>query len=272
MLYQLPKVFGAVVVAYAAVYPFINEPKPRNDKSDNTKNTQLIAEPVKPIVKIEKKDLPDFAAIYDVKEKKRAFFGYLAPYVEEINQELLIERQFVKNLAFYPQNENNQQRLQAIAKRFRVKLNEANFADAKEQLLLRVDELPIELVLMQAANESAWGTSRFALQANNLFGQWCFKPGCGVVPAGRPEGERYEVRKFAHPIDSIRSYFHNLNTGHAYGDLRKVRKTLRDLNQALDPMTIAEGLLAYSTRREEYVNEIQKMISINKKYITTQVN
>ena len=271
MLYQLPKVFGAVVVAYAAVYPFINEPKPRNDRSEKAKNSQLVIEPVKP-VKIAKLDMPDFAAIYDVKEKKRAFFGYLTPYVQEINQEILAQRAFIENLTFYPTSSANVEKLQSIAKRFRVKVDAQNFATSKLDLLLRVDALPLELVLMQAANESAWGTSRFALQANNLFGQWCFKPGCGVVPAGRPEGESYEVRKFSHPIDSIRSYFHNLNTGHAYDDLRLVRKTLRDLQQALDPMVMAEGLLAYSTRREEYVNEIQNMIRINKKYITTQVN
>lgn len=261
------KITGGALVLYMAALPFIEPPKngplkQTTTKKDSEKSALLIASKAKIEVL-----LPDFGAIYDVKQKKKAFFDYLTPFVKQINQELATEHNFIQSLQASPDNAEDANHLAKLAKKYRVKQSQ-DFVSIKAELLRRVDQLPIELVLMQAANESAWGTSRFALQANNLFGQWCFKPGCGVVPEGRPQGETYEVKKFNHPADSVKSYFFNLNTGYAYEDLRIVRSTLRDLNEELDAMVLAEGLLAYSTRREAYVDEIQKMISINTRYIS----
>jgi Bax protein len=233
------------------------------ESSGQAKATEIESQGSKPIVH---KYLPDFSSIRDVKEKKRKFFGYLKPIVSEVNQNVKRERAFIQNLTHFPENRIQIEKLTAIAKKYRVELD-LEFEDLKHELLLKVDEIPVELVLMQAANESGWGTSRFALQANNLFGQWCFKKGCGVVPEGRPEGQTYEVRKFAKPADSVRSYFANLNSGYAYSELRLLRKQLRDIEEGLDPYVIAEGLIPYSTRREAYVDEIQNMLRVNQKYI-----
>lgn len=267
MLTNLFKISGGALVLYMAALPFIKPPKDgaleqTGTKKENEKSAVNVALKQKKEVL-----LPDFGAIYDVKQKKKAFFDYLTPFVKQINKDLAVEHSFIQSLQVSPNNAEDAKHLSKLAKKYRVKQSQ-DFTYIKAELLRRVDQLPIELVLMQAANESAWGTSRFALQANNLFGQWCFKPGCGVVPEGRPEGETYEVKKFAHPADSVKSYFHNLNTGYAYEDLRIVRSTLRGLNEELDAMVLAEGLLAYSTRREAYVDEIQKMISINTRYIS----
>ena len=117
--------------------------------------------------------------------------------------------------------------------------------------------------MAQAANESAWGLSRFAQKGNNLFGQWCFKKGCGIVPGQRNAGANHEVRKFASINDSVASYMHNLNTGRAYKDLRKLRATLRSTNAAVDGHTLAKGLIKYSSRGKAYVKEIQSMIKTN---------
>lgn len=267
MLTNLFKISGGAAVLYMAALPFIEPPKDlAAEQIKATKEREALARQ-KAEEEKKKNSLPDFGAIYDVKQKKKAFFDYLTPYVKQINQELATEHSFIQSLQTNPNNEEDAKHLAKLAKKYRVKQSQ-DFVSIKSELLKRVDQLPIELVLMQAANESAWGTSRFALQANNLFGQWCFKPGCGVVPEGRPEGETYEVRKFNHPAESVKSYFYNLNTGYAYEDLRIVRHTLRSLNEELDPMVLAEGLLAYSTRREAYVDEIQKMISVNAKYIS----
>jgi Bax protein len=270
------------VTAFAAVYPFLFEyqvrkpegssqstssplqvPSQAVESSQQARATEEKAQLSKPI---SHKYLPDFSSIRDVKEKKKKFFGYLKPIVAEVNQTVKQERAFIQNLTQFPENSIQIERLTAIAKKYRVELD-LEFDDLKHELLLKVDEIPVELVLMQAANESGWGTSRFALQANNLFGQWCFKKGCGVVPEGRPEGQTYEVRKFAKPADSVRSYFANLNSGYAYSELRLLRKQLRDIEEGLDPYVIAEGLIPYSTRREAYVDEIQNMLRVNQKYI-----
>lgn len=254
------------IVGYCAVHPFISELEQKPD-------TELPPEPIAKVkmpeikeLKLKSESLPDFSQYRDVKQKKNAFFGYLAPLVRQINKEMLDYRAFVSSLNSEPQSEEANAFFLKVANKFHIKTDQS-FDAIKQEMLLRIDAIPVELVLMQAANESAWGTSRFALVANNLFGQWCFKPGCGVVPSGRPEGERYEVRKFNHPIDSIRSYFNNLNTGHAYVSMRAIRLELRENNQDLDAQKVAEGLLSYSIRREAYIKEIQAMIRINTKFI-----
>lgn len=254
------KLFLFLAISIAAVYPFVFK------KQGQVIEPEVLVEKPSPVKKYTNEFLPDFSQIRDVKQKKHEFFGYLKPLVEQVNDEVKAKRAFVSSLNELPTSAADLTRLNTILKRYDIDANE-DFAVTKEMLLRRVDTLPVALVLMQAANESAWGTSRFALQANNLFGQWCFSPGCGVVPKGRPEGETYEVRKFKHPIDSIRSYFNNLNTGHAYKELRTIRQELR--NEGLQPTAteLAEGLTQYSIRREEYVVEIQNMIRVNKKYL-----
>ena len=136
--------------------------------------------------------------------------------------------------------------------------------DGLVQLLNRVDEIPVSMVLAQAAIESAWGTSRFARDANNLFGQWCYKKGCGLVPLRRNLGSKHEVKKFDSVEDAIEEYLHNLNTNNAYNYLREVRKNLRQDKQVLSGNKLAEGLLNYSEMREKYIEEVRAVIRINK--------
>lgn len=261
------KIIAIVVVAYAAAYPFTNQPTSPTVavKTPVSKAVKPATNPVKK-TKIQNVHLPDFAKIRDVKQKKRAFFDFMKPFVEEVNEEILAARKFVKSFNPATAEPSDIKRIKALAKRYRIKKLD-DLPKVKDRLLTRVDIIPTELVLMQAANESGWGTSRFALEANNLFGQWCFRKGCGVIPSGRPQGKTYEVRKFKTPADSIRSYFHNLNTGHAYTELRQLRRKNREIDEDLDPYLIAEGLLPYSTRREAYVEEIQNMLRVNQKYI-----
>ncbi|MEY3016873.1 MAG: hypothetical protein RL336_8, partial [Pseudomonadota bacterium] len=128
----------------------------------------------------------------------------------------------------------------------------------------RVDSVPPSLALAQAANESAYGTSRFAVEANNLYGQWCFRPGCGLVPNARLDEANHEVRKFATPVASVRSYMYNLNTNRAYAALRQVRSNLRHQNKTPTGLAMVETLMHYSSRGQDYVNELAAMIRHNK--------
>ncbi len=114
------------------------------------------------------------------------------------------------------------------------------------------------------SNESAWGTSRFAKQGNNYFGQWCYVKGCGLVPQQRNDGAVHEVADFDHPMDSVRSYILNLNRHYTYDDLRDLRaKEIKKQGYATG-LNLAAGLINYSERRMEYVKEIRSMISYNK--------
>jgi Bax protein len=137
-------------------------------------------------------------------------------------------------------------------------------------MLGKVNVLPQGLVLVQAANESAWGTSRFARQANNYFGQWCYSQGCGIVPLKREQGASHEVAKFSSAQGSIRAYFMNVNRNPAYRELRELRNQLVDEGRSLTDtdaaMMLTQGLLRYSERGEAYVNDLKGMIRVNNRY------
>jgi len=208
----------------------------------------------------------DMGHVRDVKLKKKLFFLSLLPMVIMQNEAILQQRATLKKLLARsaPLTTKQQQWLTLLCHEYRCEGDPLTNPQVARQLLTRVDMLPTALVLAQAANESAYGSSRFAQQANNIFGQWTFTPGTGIVPAGRPEGATYEVRKFSNLAASIRSYMNNLNSHRAYQSLREKRYALRQADAPLEGKKLAEGLLNYSTRRDAYVNEIQTMIRHNR--------
>ncbi|HEY9200842.1 MAG TPA: glucosaminidase domain-containing protein [Gammaproteobacteria bacterium] len=200
----------------------------------------------------------DYSAVENTREKKQLFFDILRPIV--IHENNVIRSQRDKILAAKQANQSAPW-IQALAEEHKLEWDNEN--PDWDRLLHHIDIIPRELVMIQAANESAWGQSRFAQQGNNLFGQWCFTEGCGLVPSQRSSDAAHEVRTFDSINDSVASYLHNLNTSHAYEDLRNIRAELRENNQPFDALTLAEGLSQYSTRGEEYVEEIQSMIRSN---------
>ncbi|RDE19569.1 hypothetical protein DV711_11820 [Motiliproteus coralliicola] len=211
--------------------------------------------------------LPDFGAIKDVKQKKQQFFAYLEPMIAQENAHTQALRshfeQLLELLERQPQlHPDDQQWLAQVNKSFRI--DAETEADQLHQLLAKVDQIPAALVKAQAANESAWGTSRFARQANNLFGQWCFTPGCGIAPLQRGADQTHEVEAFDSVAAGIRSYFTNLNGNKSYSDLRQIRRCLRNQQQPLRGRALAAGLTHYSARGGHYVDELQSMIRINK--------
>ncbi|WP_166839626.1 glucosaminidase domain-containing protein [Rheinheimera pleomorphica] len=215
--------------------------------------------------------LPDFNRYTDTTEKKRAFFSYLRPYVKRENARLRSLRQQLLDI-----QQKKQKRLKisleeyaflySLYDEFRMDVAETD-ESMLDELLKRVDVIPETLVLMQAANESAWGTSRFAVEGYNFFGQWCFREGCGLIPNSRLEGQSHEVAKFATPAASIKSYFYNLNTFHTYASLRDIRARLRREGKPVRGEALAAGLGAYSERGDDYIAEISGMIRFNRKLL-----
>ncbi|ALC16810.1 putative FlgJ-like protein [Desulfuromonas soudanensis] len=211
----------------------------------------------------------DLDRVPEISKKKSIFFLSILPMVLMINEEISQERATL--LAIFDRLEGGESlspedRKVAVelAKKYRIEKNPLTSARTREALLKRVDIIPPSMVLAQAANESAYGTSRFALMANNLFGEWTFIPGTGLVPMNRPEGESYEVRRFRTVYDSVQSYIANLNTHWAYKSLRNKRAKMRREGVPLRGVDLAEGLLLYSTRGEAYVEDIQSIIRKNR--------
>jgi Bax protein len=211
------------------------------------------------------RNLPDMQSIEDVDARKTAFFDFLAPIVESLNDDIMTQRARLTSIAaeFRKDGELSffqEYRLKSLAQQYEVEWDESDPGTAIATLRRRIDMVPVSLVLVQAAKESAWGTSRFAREGNNLFGQWCFSAGCGIVPARRGKGARHEVRNFDSIEDAISAYLHNINTGEAYRKLRRIRAQLRSAGRQPDGRSLAEGLLNYSQRREAYVEEVKLML------------
>ncbi len=203
---------------------------------------------------------PDFNAITDVKEKKSRFFDYLHPVIHEQNKKIMDERKML--LSVKDDTQQITPDVIEICEKYQKSCSELT-VNGIDQLLIKVDIVPPSLALAQAANESGWGTSRFAVDGNNYFGQWCFTAGCGMVPAKRASGAKQEVKSFKSLRESVASYMHNLNTGNAYEKLRELRAKFRKKGKQPSAETLAEGLIAYSERGKSYVDEIQQMIRFN---------
>lgn len=207
--------------------------------------------------------LPDFSRYRDTTEKKAAFFSFLYPRIVLANSRILLERDYLLSLENKPSlSPEDAKWLDTQARRLRVD-GETGSPAQIALLKKRLDIIPPSLIMAQAANESAWGTSRFATKGNNLFGQWCFSKGCGLVPQGRIEGATHEVARFSSPYRSVRAYIQNLNRHPTYQLLREIRQTDRHGNDPLSGIDMAEGLLGYSERGADYVEEIRAMIHYN---------
>ncbi len=218
-------------------------------------------------------DIPDFGSITDIKQKKAAFFDYLRPKIELENQRITKERGFLLSLQNNNVTEEQTGYAERLGRLYSYPLTDNKVTQAwLDEMLKRVNVLPEALVLTQAANESGWGTSRFATQANNLFGQWCYTKGCGIVPKKRSSGETHEVKKFHTVQESVHGYFMNVNRNRSYAELRNIRAKLAGENKDLLSVGVASeltyGLLAYSERGIEYVNDLRAMIRHNKDYWT----
>jgi Bax protein len=221
--------------------------------------------------------LPDFGSYKQVKEMKAAFIDYMLPIINYHNTQILNQRKRLEKvhraielgtMASY----SELKWLKQLANRYGVEWDEDEPVVVTQELLTRVDIVPVQLAVVQAAKESSWGRSRYAVQINNLFGQWCYIKGCGVIPQERPKGARHEVRKFQSVSDSTRSYIHNLNSHRNYSNLRMLRRNLRAEGRSIEGSDLVDGLLFYSERRQQYVDEIRSMIKQYSYFIGQQAN
>ena len=131
--------------------------------------------------------------------------------------------------------------------------------DSVKELLSRVDEVPASLVIAQAANESGWGASRFAVEADNFFGQHCYVSGCGIPPL-RVTDSSFEVQKFPNVQSAINDYLYNLNTNPSYANFRAMRAELRANSQPIAGFRLAPFLTNYSALGDQYSLIISSII------------
>ena len=139
----------------------------------------------------------------------------------------------------------------------------SEFAGVIDELLYKLDIIPNGLALGQAAYESGYGTSRFAVEGNALFGQWTYG-GKGLVPEQqRKELGDHRIAAYDWPFDSVRDYFINLSSHPAYEEFRRLRADIRATGNPLGCMELAQGLKSYSERGQKYVDTLRGIIRVN---------
>jgi len=215
------------------------------------------------------KNLPDFSSIRSIEERKSSFFAFLRPIVEAENRRVLAQRK--RLLSTYSHHRRSgslsaedREWLDGLLKEYKLKGRRIESEETWKTLIARVDIVPVELALVQAAKETGWGTSRFARLGNNMFGQWCFSGKRGIVPQQRPEGAVHRVAVFGSVNESVRSYIRNINTHPAYVEFRRLRAGQRLASLTPSGHALAAGLANYSSQRHQYVAEIRDLLRINK--------
>lgn len=201
-------------------------------------------------------------------ERKQLFFQSMLPIMLMENERILKHR--ARMLAMFERIEQGQKPgaldmiwLNELARNYRVKGDPTRRA-ARVELTKRVNQVPLSLALAMSAFESGWGTSRFADEGNNLFGEWTFRRGTGIIPNSRTEGLYHELAVFPDLTSSVRSYLNNLNSHWAYQEFRNSRAQIADLNHPDAPVQLAHTLLKYSERGRDYTNDIARLIQVNR--------
>lgn len=208
-----------------------------------------------------------------IDRRKRLFFRTVLPLILTTNEEIQADRKQLLDVVKVASNggeaalsTDDSAWIGALASRYNIDTSDEDvtFEGLLDVLKVRVAPIPTSLALAQAVEESAWGTSRFAREGNALFGQWVWNEDEGIVPEEQREGQKYAVRAFETPLDSVRAYAKNLNTHWAYTQFREQRKTILEEEGSLDGWVLAETLTRYSERGPAYVKSLHAIMRVNR--------
>ena len=200
-------------------------------------------------------------------KKKIKFIETLLPLISYQNQKIIVERKRLFEIYDYLDVQKTLHKgdiifLKNIAKKYLINSKNKHKIDLVEELLQLVDIIPNSIVLAQAANESGWGSSRFAKEHNALFGQYTYDEKNGVVPLRRDKDKRYLIRYFSSIDKSVESYFKNINTHYAYEKFRQIRSEMNKNNLGLNIKLLTQHLDVYA-KDEFYVETINSIIETN---------
>ena len=195
--------------------------------------------------------------IENTKKRKEFFIQIILPLILKENNNIRVDRKRLFNII----NKSNNTELEK--KWLSQKYKQYGIPSKDLSVLkIRMDEIPVSLAIAQAAKETGWGTSRFALEGNALFGQWTWS-GEGLKPKESEKNEGHKVMKFNVLQASVRAYQRNLNTHSSYQEFRFARAKLRDQGKELDSLILSEFLNEYAETGEKYVEVLQQIIEQN---------
>ena len=195
--------------------------------------------------------------IENVKKRKDLFIQIILPLVIKENNNIKLDRNKLFSILNKSKNTISEKKwLKSKFKQYGVINKDLS------TLKIRMDQIPVSMVIAQAAKETGWGTSRFAQQGNALFGQWTWS-GEGIKPAGADNDSTHKVMKFKVLQASVKAYQRNLNTHSTYKNFRSTRAELRGEGKKLDSIILSEHLDKYAETGKEYVKILQQIIRQN---------
>ena len=199
----------------------------------------------------------DIKTLGDTKKKRELFIKIVLPLILDENEKIIEDRK--KLFKILSKNFNTAGERVWLKRRFKeYKIGDQDLAKLK----MRMDIIPPSMALAQAANESGWGTSRFALEGNALFGQWTWSKK-GISPKNKDPDQSHKILQFQILKASVRAYKNNLNTHNAYQEFREARAKLRQNEDLISGLELAKYLKNYSAIGTKYVEILEDIIERN---------
>ena len=207
---------------------------------------------------------------YKILEKKKVFLSILLPIALRGNELVLEERKLMK-VAF---STNNIYEIENFAIKYNVdnykKINFGSLTSSqtnkiRKELFIKINKIPISMIIAQAIIESGWGSSRFAKEGNALFGEWTWKNNVGIKPKGNLDAN-FAVKSFENLLQSVNSYILNLNRHIAYKKMRVFRALIFKTGKKFNGYDTAVYLENYAEIGLDYVIKVTEMINSNKLY------
>ena len=198
----------------------------------------------------------DLDGIKSVTQKKETFLQILLPLVVAENETILKDRKYLFKILKKNQSVENTNWINKKYKKYKVSKKNV------DELIEKMDIVPTSIALAQAAKESGWGTSRFALEGNAIFGQWTWN-GAGIEPLEKIAGQKHKILKFPLLRASVKAYINNLNSHNGYKSFRKKRLQLRNENKNLSGLDLIHELDNYAQTGKEYTKILEKIIKQN---------
>jgi uncharacterized FlgJ-related protein len=198
----------------------------------------------------------DLDSIKSVKEKKETFLQILLPLVVAENAKIEEDRKYLLKILKENESEENNKWLNKKYKTYKV--TDKN----NKKLLEKIDIIPTSIALAQAAKESGWGTSRFALEGNAIYGQWTWNAD-GIEPLEKTKDQNHKILKFPLLRASVKAYIANLNSHRGYKSFREKRALLRKENKKLAGIELIHELENYAQNGKEYTRILEQIIKQN---------
>ena len=199
----------------------------------------------------------DLKTLGDTTKKKELFIQIVLPLILAENQKILKDRE--KLFTILEKSFNSIGERVWLKRRFKeYKIEDSDLAELKT----RMDIIPVSLAIAQAAIESGWGTSRFALEGNALFGQWTWGKK-GIEPKEKDSKKKFKILNFQILRASVRAYKNNLNTNNGYKEFREARALLRQNDEKISGLKLAKYLFRYAATGKEYTTSLEKSIKAN---------